>query len=91
MLHTATQNLKLHQKGIYPDLFGSHSLQEGGSMALKIHGYDNTTIQKIGRWNSLTFLQYIHNQIGHLSKYVSKNMSIALSFLNIADIEVIHA
>ena len=59
-------------------------------MVLKIHGYDDTTIKKFGSWTSLTFLQYIHNQIAHLFKYVSRNMSIELPFLNIASIEVIH-
>ena len=59
-------------------------------MALKIHGCDNTTITTFGRWIRPTFLQYIHNQIAHLFKYVSRNMSIELPFLNIASIEVIH-
>ena len=67
---TATKHLKLHQQGIYPELVGSHSLRAGGATALKLHGYDDTTIKKSGRWTSLTFLQYIHNQISHLSKYV---------------------
>ena len=60
-------------------------------MALKLHGYDDATIKKISRWTSLTFLQYIHNEIAHLSKGVSKKMIISLPFLNIAAIEAIHA
>ena len=36
-------------------------------MALKLTGADDTTIIKLGRWSGLTFLQYIHNQIAHLS------------------------
>ena len=83
----STKKLKLQQQGIDTELVVSHSLQVGGSMALKPHGYDDTTIKKIDRWSILTFLKYIHNQIAHLSKYVSKNMSIALPFLNISDIE----
>ena len=55
-------------------------------MALKLHGYDDTTIIKIGRWTSLTFLQYIHNQIAHLLKEISKKMSIPLPFVNVAAI-----
>ena len=69
---TATKHLKLHQKSIYPNLVGSQLLQSGGAMVLKIHGCDDTTIKKIGSWTRLTFLQYIHNQISHISKYVSK-------------------
>jgi hypothetical protein len=30
-------------------------------MALKLHGFDDTTIMKVGRWTLLTFTQYIHN------------------------------
>ena len=60
-------NLQLHNQGIDPDLVGAHSLWAGGAMALKLHGYDDTTIMKMGRWTSLTFLQYIHNQIAHLA------------------------
>ena len=61
------KKLKLNLQAINPDLVGAHSLCAGGAMALKLHGYDDTTIMKMGRWTSLTFLQYIHNQISHLS------------------------
>ena len=56
-------------------------------MALKLHGYDDTTIMTMGRWTSLTFLQYIHTQIAHLSADISKKMSIELPFVNVAAIE----
>jgi len=42
---------------------------------------------KQGRWTSLTFLQYIHNQIAHLSANMSDKMSTSLQFTNIAAIE----
>ena len=78
------KTLKLHEQAIDPDLVGAHSLRAGGAMALKLHGYDDTTIMKMGRWTSLTFLQYIHNQIAHLSKDISAKMSIPLPFVNVA-------
>ena len=56
-------------------------------MALKLHGESNTTIMKLGRWTSLTFLQYIHHQIAHLTKDISTKMSIPLPFTNVAAIE----
>ena len=56
-------------------------------MALKLMGHSNTTIMKIGQWQSLTFLEYIHNQIGHLSADISLKMSTPLLFTNIAAIE----
>jgi hypothetical protein len=61
--------------------------QAGGTMALKLHGYNHTNIMKMGRLTSLTFLQYIHNQIAHLSDDTSKKMSEPLPFLNIAAIK----
>jgi hypothetical protein len=63
--------LKLNQRGIDPDLLGSHSLRAGGAMALKLQHYADTLIQKLGRWSSTTWLQYIHTQIAHLSKGVA--------------------
>ena len=78
------KTLNLHRQAIDPDLVGAHSLRAGGAMALKLHGYDDTTIMKMGRWTSLTFLQYIHNQIAHLSKDISAKMSIPLPFVNVA-------
>jgi hypothetical protein len=87
MLRLAAKTLQLEKQAIDPDLIGAHSLRSGGAMALKLHGYDDTTIRKMGRWTSDTFLQYIHNQIAHLSEDISKKMSMALPFLNIAAIE----
>ena len=79
--------LGLDKAGINPDLVGVHSLRAGGAMALKLHGESDTTIMKMGRWSSLTFLMYIHNQIGHLSKDLSSRMRRPVPFLNIAAIE----
>jgi hypothetical protein len=87
LVRTTAASLGLNEFAIDPDLLGSHSLRAGGAMALKLHGYDDTTIMKMGRWTSLTFLQYIHNQIAHLSKDISQRMSEPLPFLNIAAIE----
>jgi hypothetical protein len=86
-LHKAVIDLNLKQHGIDHDLVGVHSLRAGGAMALKLSGSDNMTIMKLGRWTSLTFLQYIHNQIAHLSADLSKNMSTNLQYSNIAAIE----
>ena len=86
-VRTATKLLNLQDQGIDPDLVGAHSLRAGGAMALKLHGFDDTTIMKMGRWTSLTFLQYIHTQIAHLATDISKKMSMPLPFLNIAAIE----
>ena len=86
-IRKAVSNLNLQNSGIHPDLVGVHSLRAGGAMALKLNGADDTTIMKMGRWTSLTFLQYIHNQIAHLSHDLSKKMSTNLHYQNIAAIE----
>ena len=83
----AVHDLNLAQSGINPDLIGVHTLRAGGAMALKLQGASDTTIMKIGRWTSLTFLQYIHNQIAHLNKNISLQMSGKITFQNIAAIE----
>ena len=56
-------------------------------MTLKLQGVSDTIIQKQGRWRSVTFLQYIHTQIGHLTKDLSTKMSTVLMFQNITAIE----
>jgi hypothetical protein len=86
-VRTSAKALNLQNKGIDPDLIGAHSLRAGGAMALKLHGFDNITIMKMGRWTSLTFAQYIHNQIACLAEDISQKMSMPLPFVNIASIE----
>ena len=86
-IRQSAKSLNLHLNGIDPDLVGVHSLRAGGAMALKLQGVSDTTIQKQGRWRSTTFLQYIHNQIAHLTKNLSTKMSTKLTFTNIASIE----
>ena len=81
------KDLDLHKNGIDVDLIGVHSLRAGGAMALKLQGVSDTIIQKQGRWTSMTFLQYIHNQIAYLTKNLSTKMHTKLTFYNIANIE----
>ena len=87
LIRASVKRLKLNEAGIDPDIVGVHSLRAGGAMALKLHGESDTTIMKQGRWSGLTFLQYIHNQIGHLSKNLSKKMATPIPFTNIASIQ----
>jgi hypothetical protein len=83
-LRSAVKTLNLQAQGIDPDLIGVHSLRAGGAMLLKLHGEEDTTIMKQGRWSSLTFLMYIHEQIAHLSRDITKKMNTPVPFLNIA-------
>ena len=83
----AVTSLKLDQKGIDPDLVGLHSLQAGGAMALKIMGFADSTIRKMGRWSSDTWQMYIHSQIDRLHEGIAAAMSTPQNFKNIAFIE----
>ena len=53
----------------------AQSLWSVGAMALKLSVNSDIPIMKFGRWSILTFLQYIHEQMSHLSKGVSADMS----------------
>ena len=85
VVRSAARALGLHRQGIDPNLVGSHSLHAGGAMAMALHGTKTEIIMKHGRWTSLTFMMYIHNQIAHLSKGLSAKMSSEIPFVNIAN------
>jgi hypothetical protein len=73
------ENLAAH--GYTLSRIGSHSIRSGGAMHLKLAGYDNDIIQKLGRWSSNTYLHYIQTQIGQLTAGVAQRMaSVALQF-----------
>jgi hypothetical protein len=62
----------------------THSLRASGAMALKLQGVDDTLIMKLGRWTGLTFLTYIHSQIGALNTGLAQRMTIRISYINVA-------
>ncbi len=72
------------QFGYDPSDISSHSLRAGGAMAMHLNGVDATTIQKMGRWKSRTFLMYIHEQISAFATGVSLKMSRHIPFRCIA-------
>ena len=90
MVHAIRESVKalnLQENGYDPDMVGAHSLRAGGAMALKLMGYNDSDIQKFGRWTSNTWQMYIHSQIGKLSDGVAAKMSTHMPFVNIAFIE----
>jgi hypothetical protein len=52
-------------------------------MALKLQGVDDSLIMKIGRWTGLTFLTYIHSQIGALNASLARRMTRRIHFINV--------
>ena len=79
-VRSAVVDLKLSRQGISAARVGSHSLRAGGAMAMKLNGCDLISIMKTGRWTSLTFLTYIHNQIAHLGANITHRMATAVPF-----------
>ena len=65
------------------DRVSSHSLRAGGAMTMKISGATDNTIMRIGWLTSLTYLTYIHSQIGELSAGVAWKMSQQFTFQNV--------
>ena len=76
----AAKPLKINERGIEPDLIGSHSMREGCDMSLNIMCYNNSTIRKFGRWKSYTWKIYIHKQISKLYEGVEKKMTTPVNY-----------
>ena len=53
-------------------------------MALFLNEVDPITIQKLGRWTSTTWLDYIHSQISCFSNNLTTTMNIDRPFKNVA-------
>jgi hypothetical protein len=70
-------------KGYTLTRISSHSLRAGGAMAMKLSGVSDSTIMRVGRWTSLTYLTYIHMQIGALTSGQAWCMSLAFTFQNV--------
>ena len=73
----------LYERGYSPSRVSSHSLRAGSAMALKLAGEEDSTIKRVGRWSSETFITYIHSQIGALTAGLSKKMARRIFFQNI--------
>ncbi len=78
----ATSN-QLTSRGYTLNRVSSHSLRAGGAMAMKLSGASDSRIMRVGRWLSLTYLTYIHSQIGALTAGVAWKMSTAFRFQNV--------
>ncbi|KAL7458421.1 hypothetical protein ACHAWC_009998 [Mediolabrus comicus] len=70
-------------KGIPIDRVDTHSLRSGGANALSLAGYTDRQIQKMGRWRSATFLEYIKESLDSFSMGMSKSMRQQFKFVNV--------
>jgi hypothetical protein len=78
----ATSN-RLLTRGYTLQCISSHSLRASGAMAMKLSRASDSTIMRVGRWMSLTYLTYIHSQIGSLMAGLAARMSTAFTFQNV--------
>ena len=53
---------------------GLHSIRSGGAMAMVLSGISTIIIQRVGRWSSEAFLEYIREQIDCFTYGVSEKM-----------------
>ena len=57
---TAVIRQLLHQAGISPHMYASHSFRIGVATTAATAGFLTWLIKRLGRWNSNAFEQYIH-------------------------------
>ena len=69
--------------GFEKDDIGLHSIRSGGAMAMFLSGTSVIVIQRVGRWSSEAFLEYIRDQVESFTLDVSKNMLRFEEFLNL--------
>ena len=83
-LKDAAVELGYPDRGIPKDRVDTHSLRAGGANALHLCGYSDREIQKMGRWMSDTFKEYISESLSTFSLGMSTAMKKDFQFVNIA-------
>ena len=63
-----------NELGFTKDDVGLHSIRSGGAMAMFLSGVSEIIIQRIGRWESFAFLDYIREQVESFTYEVSTKM-----------------
>ena len=71
------------QLGFTKEDIGLHSIRSGGAMAMFLSGTSVIIIQRVGRWSSEAFLEYIREQVESFTLDVSSNMLKFEEFLNL--------
>ena len=73
--------------GIGKDDIGTHSIRSGGAMAMFLSGVNEIIIQRVGRWLSQAFLEYIRDQVDSFTVGVSQKMLKFESYHHLNDEE----
>jgi hypothetical protein len=71
-------------KGTPIERINTHSLRSGGANALSLSGFSEMEIQKMGRWRSATFMEYIREELACFSAGMSTKMRKKFGFVNVA-------
>jgi hypothetical protein len=79
----AADFLQYPLRGFPIERIDTHSLRSGGANALALAGYSDRQIQKMGRWRSATFKEYISECLHRFSDGMSKKMKRSFHFVNI--------
>ena len=72
-----------NELGFTKDDVGLHSIRSGGAMAMFLSGVSEIIIQRIGRWESFAFLDYIREQVESFTYGVSTKMLTNEKFYHI--------
>jgi hypothetical protein len=84
VLQRAAFRTTIWMEGFELDRIGPHSIRASGAMHLYLNNVPEATIMNIGRWQSRTWLTYIHNQIAAVTAGVSRIMLRPIPFYNTA-------
>jgi hypothetical protein len=84
VLQQAAFRTTIWMEGFELDRIGPHSIRASGAMHLYLNAVPEATIMNIGRWQSRTWLTYIHNQIAAVTAGVSRIMLRPIPFYNTA-------
>ena len=60
--------------GFTKEEVGLHSIRSGGAMAMFLSNVSEIIIQRVGRWESTAFLEYIREQVENFTHGVSRRM-----------------
>ena len=73
-IRSTVELLGENELGFTKDQVGLHSIRSGGAMTMFLSGVSDIIIQRIGRWESFAFLEYIREQVENFTYGVSTKM-----------------
>ena len=73
-IRSITELIGEEELGFSKEEVGLHSIRSGGAMAMFLSGVSDIIIQRIGRWESNAFLEYIREQVENFTYGVSEKM-----------------